>query len=173
MDRIIDFLKSLSKPSDLSPSALKKFVKRSLRFFIQGDRLWHKQSTGRHQLIVFPSDRLRILTRFTMNLGTVAYLRRLDTWPTGSGGRLSHRMSDGSYVPATSARLEQLQSSSFPPTVATPAMLFQKCYMDTMFMEKHGGYIGLVQGRCSLTAWPEFMLLHTETGDAIGVFHIL
>jgi hypothetical protein len=48
--------------------------------------------------------------------------------------------------------------------------LFHKVYIDTMFMLPIGGYRYIVQARCSLTAWPEWRTLCTETGQTIGAF---
>jgi len=39
-----------------------------------------------------------------------------------------------------------------------------------MFMPPAGGYRYIVQARCSLTAWPEWRALRTETGRTIGAF---
>ncbi|KAG5645696.1 hypothetical protein H0H81_008909, partial [Sphagnurus paluster] len=51
-----------------------------------------------------------------------------------------------------------------------PAPLFSKVYMDTMHMPASGGYHYIVQGRCSLTHWPEWRPLRTETGHTLGEF---
>jgi len=48
--------------------------------------------------------------------------------------------------------------------------LFRKAYIDTMFMPPAGGFRYIVQARCSLTAWPEWHALRTETGRTIGTF---
>jgi hypothetical protein len=42
------------------------------------------------------------------------------------------------------------------PTVATPAPLFGKFYIDMMHMPKSRGFKYIVQGRCSLCTWPEW-----------------
>jgi hypothetical protein len=39
-----------------------------------------------------------------------------------------------------------------------------------MFMPAVGGFRHIVQARCSLTAWPEWRALRTETGRTIGAF---
>jgi len=39
-----------------------------------------------------------------------------------------------------------------------------------MFMPHAAGYRYIVQARCSLTAWPEWRALHTETGRTLGAF---
>ena len=39
-----------------------------------------------------------------------------------------------------------------------------------MFMPAAGSFRYIVQARCSLTAWPKWRALHTETGQTIGTF---
>ena len=61
-----------------------------------------------------------------------------------------------------------MQQVLIPPIVATPAPLFTKMYMDTMHLPCSGGFAFIVQGRCSLTGYPEFHMLRKETAQAIG-----
>lgn len=60
------------------------------------------------------------------------------------------------------------QNVLIPPTVATPAPLFAKIYVDTMHLPTSSGYKYIVQGRCSLVHWPEFEMLRNENARAIG-----
>ena len=52
--------------------------------------------------------------------------------------------------------------------VATSVPLFMKMYMDMMHLPKSSGFKYLVQGCCSLTHYPEYHVLHTETTKTIG-----
>src|SRR6266702_4212455 len=54
------------------------------------------------------------------------------------------------------------------PVVATPAPLFALMYMDIMHLPRSGGYSYIVQGRCSLTHYPEFRMLRKETAQVLG-----
>jgi hypothetical protein len=56
------------------------------------------------------------------------------------------------------------------PTVATPASLFRKAHVDTMYMPCASGYHYIVQARCSLSSYPEHRKLRKENGSTIGVF---
>ena len=56
------------------------------------------------------------------------------------------------------------------PTVNTPAPLFRKVYINTMYMLYAGGFRYITQVWCSLTAWPEWHALRVETGKTIGTF---
>jgi hypothetical protein len=51
---------------------------------------------------------------------------------------------------------------------AAPASLFRKAHTDTM--PHASGYWYTVQARCSLSAWPEWRALRTETGRTPGAF---
>ncbi|KAI0045511.1 hypothetical protein FA95DRAFT_1465879, partial [Auriscalpium vulgare] len=59
---------------------------------------------------------------------------------------------------------------SLPPTVAMPASLFAKIYVDTMHMPPSHGYRYIIQGRCSITSYPEFRLLKEEDAAALAKF---
>ena len=61
-------------------------------------------------------------------------------------------------------QIRQTIKVRIPPTVDTPAPLFHKAHIDTMYMPHAGGFRYIVQAHCSLTAWPEWRALHTETG---------
>ena len=67
-------------------------------------------------------------------------------------------------------QIRSFKKYHIPPIIAEPAPLFRKAYMDTMMMPKAGGYRYIVQARCSLTSWPEWRALRTETGKTIGDF---
>src|SRR6266702_1722994 len=65
-------------------------------------------------------------------------------------------------------QVHQTQQVLIPPVVVTPAPLFAKMYMDTMHLPRSGGYLYIVQGRCSLTGYLEFHMLHKETTQALS-----
>lgn len=57
-----------------------------------------------------------------------------------------------------------------PPTVVTPAPLFQKVYMDVMLLPRAGGYRYLVQAQCLVTGWVEWRKLRSNYGCTIADF---
>jgi hypothetical protein len=65
-------------------------------------------------------------------------------------------------------QIRQVQQVLLPPTVAIPAPLFAKMYMDTMHLPPSSGYKYIVQGRCSISHYPEFKALRSQTGLAIA-----
>jgi len=56
------------------------------------------------------------------------------------------------------------------PTVPLPYPLFQKVYVDTMHMPFASGFSYIIQACCSLTTWPKWCTLHSETGQTLGRF---
>jgi hypothetical protein len=65
-------------------------------------------------------------------------------------------------------QLRQTRQVLIPPVVATPAPLFAKVYIDTMHMPPSASFKYIVQGRCSLSQYPEFRMLRTESAKTIG-----
>jgi hypothetical protein len=56
-----------------------------------------------------------------------------------------------------------MRQIAIPSIVATPAPLFAKIYMDMMHLMCSGSFSYIIQGRCSLTHYPEFWMLRKET----------
>jgi hypothetical protein len=67
-------------------------------------------------------------------------------------------------------QIRSVEKVVIPPTVAIPAPLFRKAYTDSMHMPKAQGFSFIVQARCSLSNWPEWRMLRTETGRTLGAF---
>ena len=57
-----------------------------------------------------------------------------------------------------------------PPTVAMPAGLFRKVYIDTMLMPKAKGYRYIIHARCSLMSYPEWTMVKNENFKMIAKF---
>ncbi len=67
-------------------------------------------------------------------------------------------------------QLQQTTKVHIPPVIPIPAPLFRKVYIDTMHMTPSSGCTYIIQARCSLTAWPEWRALRSETGHTVGKF---
>lgn len=63
-----------------------------------------------------------------------------------------------------------LKKVVIPPTVASPAGLFRKVYMDMMLMPKSKGYRYIIHARCSLTSYPEWTMVKNENFKSIAKF---
>ena len=65
-------------------------------------------------------------------------------------------------------QVRQTRQIYLPSMVAVPMPLFLKMYMDTMIKPMSGQYKYIVQGRCSVSHYPEFRCLWKETARTIG-----
>jgi hypothetical protein len=164
------FLETLSFPTSTPIPDHARLRKRAHQFFVQGHRLWRKESAGRHQLVLFHPDRLRILQETHDKLGHKGFYSTRRTiidrfwWPTVD--------KDLAWYLKTchQCQIRTVRKLIIPPTVAIPAPLFRKAYVDSMHMPTSHGYSYIVQARCSLSTWPEFRMLKTETGRTLGAF---
>jgi len=164
------YLISRCTPPDLSSNALTRFISRTRRFLISGGRLWRRQADGRHQLYASYLQHYALVRDAHNKLGHKGFYSTRRTlldrfwWPSLE--------SDVKWYVQTchECQIRQTTHIRLPLTVDTPAPLFRKVYIDTMFMPHAGGYRYITQARCSLTAWPEWRALRVETGRTIGAF---
>jgi Integrase zinc binding domain len=133
-----------------------RFLRYCAEFFVASNKLWRKNAQGHHKLVLFPELCLSTLRSAHDNLGHKGFYatRVLITerfwWP-----QLSR---DVIWFVCTChlCQIRQTRAILIPPTVAIPAPLFAKMYMDSMHMPPAGGFRYIAQGRCSLTHYPEF-----------------
>jgi len=164
------FLSSCKKPVDLSDEEFKSFVHYAARFFILEDNLWRRDPQGKHQLVVDPRKRYRILKEAHDDLGHkgvyAVHMRLLLRfwWP--------HIIDDVKWYTRTchECQVRQTRKLHIPPTVPIPGGLFRKVHIDTMKMPRAGGFEHLVQARCALTGYPEWRMLRKETTKTLQAF---
>ena len=170
-ERLIDlrqWLTTLRRPSQMSDSTFVIFARYATEFFVDGDRLWKKDRQGKHKLVVDRATRWKILVGVHDDVGhkgfyaTRAMILDRFWWP---GLQADVHWFVQSCQPCQE---RQLRHILIPPTVAMPAPLFSKVYMDTMQLAPSGGYKYIVQGRCSISTWPEFRKLRAETAITLG-----
>ena len=168
--RVEQYLWSLRLPSGLDNKATARLLRSAARFFLLNDRLWRRQGNGRHQLYIPSHQRLPLVHDAHNNLGHKGLYSTRRTlldcfwWP-------AIEQDIKWYIDTChQCQLRQTTKLRIPPTVAAPAPLFRKAYIDTMFMPLASGFRYIVQARCSLTAWPEWRALRTETGRTLGTF---
>ena len=158
----------LQRPAKLSDPEYKSFLRYCVEFFIDSDRLWRKDSQGAHKIVAPQELRVTIMTTAHDDIGHKSFYATRATiferfwWP--------HMQSDIHWFVRTchNCQLRQTRQVLIPPVVATPAPLFAKVYIDTMHMLPSAGFKYIVQGRCSLTQYPEFRKLRSENAKALG-----
>jgi hypothetical protein len=167
---IHQYLSTLRQPDYLDDTARARLLKRAKQFFLADGRLWHHQHQGRHQLYDSPPQRLSLIHDAHDHLGHRCFYSTRRTlldrfwWP-------SLEQDVRWYINTChQCQLRQTTKIHIPPTVAIPARLFRKVYVNTMLMPHISGFCSITQARCSLTAWPEWRALRTETGHTLGTF---
>ena len=170
LEKVQHWLETLERPTSLSDSEFKTFMRYCVEFFVLEGRLWRKDSKGHHKVVVSQERRLFLISSAHNDVGhhgfyaTNALLVERYWWPAMA--------QDIAWFILTChlCQLRKTQQISIPPVVATPAPLFAKVYMDTMHLTPSGGYKYIVQARCSLTHWPEWEMLRKETAKSIATF---
>jgi len=170
MTMVRQWLDTLERPGAMTDTEYKTFMRYCTEFFISGDRLWRKDPKKQHKMVISQDRRLFLISSAHDDVGhrgfyaTNALLSERYWWPM-----MAH---DIAWFIRT-CRLCQLRKTQhvlIPPTVATPAPLFAKVYMDTMHLTPSSGYKYIVQARCSVTHWPEWEMLRKETAKSLATF---
>jgi len=63
------FLITRKRPLDLTDEEFEAFVRQAARFFVLEDKLWRREAHSKHQLVLPPSKRYRVLEEAHNNLG--------------------------------------------------------------------------------------------------------
>ena len=170
LELVREFLNHPMRPDGQSEADFTSLVKYASNFFIKGDRLWRKRSNGHHQLVPDPAKRISLVKQIHDDLGHKGVysvrMRALDRfwWP-------SLELDIKWYIKTChECQVRSFQQLRIAPTVATPAPLFRKVYIDTMLLPKSKGKRYLVQARDSLSGWPEWRALRSESAQAIADF---
>jgi len=168
--KIKEFLQDPKRTDDLSDQEVQRFVKSATKFFILDGKLWKKNQTGRHKLVIEEDKRLDIIQQAHDELGhkgifTVrSRLAERFWWP--------NMEEDIKWYIQTchECQVRLVKQLVIPPTVPTPAGLFRKVYIDTMLMPKAKGYRYIIHARCSLTSYPEWTMVRNENFKTIAKF---
>jgi hypothetical protein len=170
MTTIEQFLTTRERPTDVSDEEFEKFVNNAARYFVLEGNLWRRASHGKHQLVLPPNKRYRVLKEAHDDLGhkgiyTVSARLRLRFW-------WPRIIEDIKWYGQTchECQVRQTRRLHIPPIVPIPGGLFRKAHIDTMKMPRAGGYEYLVQARCALTSYPEWRMLRKENTNALTAF---
>jgi Integrase zinc binding domain len=138
--------KNLRRLENLSDSQYQAFMPYALKFFLDGNRLWKKDSHGEHKLVVLKERRLNVLKGVHDNIGhkrfyaTCEILTQCFWW--------LHIKANIVWFLHTChiSQTQQTKKVLILPIVAMPAPLFGKVYMDTMHLPLSGGFSMLYKG---------------------------
>ncbi|KAJ3564557.1 hypothetical protein NP233_g8218 [Leucocoprinus birnbaumii] len=145
-------------------------VRKASGYFVVDGRLWRKDPKMEHKLVVDEEKRLDLLRQAHDEAGhkgiftTRVHILKRFWWPCLDD--------DIRWYLKTchECQTRSMQHIYIPPTVPIPLSLFRKVYIDTMLMPKSNGYRYIVHARCSLSSYPEWRMLRSETGRALGSF---
>jgi len=162
------WLASRERPPDLDDKQLQSFVRYTASFFLHNGVLWHRSEHGAHQRVLDADRRWDALvaahdqSHHKGFYATRALLQERVWWP--------HLANDLSWFIKSChlCQTRQTRNILIPPVVAVPAPLFAKMYIDTMHMPPSGGFKYIVQGRCSVSHYPEACMLRQESAHTLG-----
>lgn len=144
------------------------FLKFAQGFFYKDGKLWKRHPSGAPRLVVSPAERMRILRECHDSVShrgvfaTKSLISERFWWPF-------HAFDIAWYIKTCHiCQTCQHRHILIPPTVTQPAPLFARVYMDTMHLPLSNGCKYLIQARCSLSTFPEWIGLRRETGRVIG-----
>ena len=165
-----DEVRAFNLPASILEKECTWIIRHSRQFFVRGDQLWRQDKSGRHQKVLFDIDRTRVLCETHNKLGHHGFYPTQRTladrfwWPSLD--------KDIAWYLKTchQCQIRSVDKVVIPPIIATPAPLFHKAHFDTMHMPKSHGFSYIIQAHCSLSAWPEFHMLCTETAHTLGAF---
>ena len=165
------FLETLVVPEAKSLQARKQFLRKSLQFYLKDGKLFKR--TNNHipqQVITNLPKRIAILTQAHENLGhkgehaVFELIKIRFYWP--------HMRTDVHHHVASchECQVRSTRRMEVPVTISTPATLFQKVYIDVMFMPPSGGYHLIVAAKDDLTGITEVRPLRNATSDTLAKF---
>jgi len=164
------FLITCKRPLDLMDEEFETFIRQAAHFFVLEDKLWCREAHGKHQLVLPPSKRYRVLEEAHDDLGhkgiyTISLRLHLCFW-------WPHIIEDIKWYAKTCHKCQvwQTRKLHIPPTVPIPGGLFRKAHIDTMKMPKAGRFEYLIQACCALTSYPEWRMLRKENTHMLCTF---
>lgn len=170
VERVRQFLKDPKHLPDMDTNEFFKFTKYASNFFTKGDQLWRKDPHGKHKLVLPPDRRLAVIREAHDDTGHKGLF--------SVRGRLLERFwwplleEDIRWFIKTCPVCQERQLRQFhitPPFIEI-AVPFRKFHIDTMHLDKAGGYMGIIHARCATTSYPELRALRSETGKVVGEF---
>jgi len=171
--QIRHFLNTLQTPSDMTPRALKRFLKKTERYFWVDQHLYriHDKHGLPRRVIIEPETKQKILVEIHEHTGhrgieaAEKHLKARFYWPHMSEDINHHVASCHECQIRSSKRFHQ------PITVSTPVRPFERIYLDTMRMpvDKYGN-LHIICAKNDLTGTVEARALKSNTSQAVRDF---
>jgi len=165
------FLETLEISPGKSPQAKKRLLKKSLEFYIKDKRMFKRNGTQPPLLVITqPQKRIAILTQAHDNLGhkgeqaVFELIRIRFYWPHLRTDVHRHVSSCHECQIRSTKRME------VPVTISAPTTLFEKVYVDVMYMPPSGGFHLIVAAKDDLTGVTEVRPLQKNTSKVLAKF---
>jgi len=171
LKEIFHFLETLELDPKQTPQTRKRFLKTTLQYFIKDGRMYKRNGSQPPLLVVLkPQKRIAVLTQAHEKLGhkgeqAVFELVRIRFfWPHMRTDVHRHVSSCHECQIRNTKRME------VPVTISTPTTLFEKVYVDVMYMPPSGGYHLIVAAKDDLSGVTEVRPLQKNTSKALAKF---
>ena len=171
LEQIRHFLSSFEVPILESLQARQRFLKKSTNFYLQNNQMFRRNGKKIPLLVIMnPKKRVAILTQAHENLGhkgeqaVFDIIRLRFFWP--------HLRTDVHHHVSSchQCQIRSVKKIEIPPTVSAPTTLFQKVYIDVMFMPPSAGYHFIVAARDDLSGVTEVKALRSNNSQNLAKF---
>ncbi|VDC00593.1 unnamed protein product [Peniophora sp. CBMAI 1063] len=169
---ILSYLRDNRKPAWISSDKeQRQFEAKAIRFFIRDDALFRRRLGRIPQKVIFEQDtRRKILEGAHERAGHRGIEAVTQTvklrfyWPDLETDVANHVKS------CHECQIRQTAQWKIPPTVSAPTRIWEKVYIDVMFMPKAQGYRYIVAARDDLTRVTEGRALRTLSAKNLANF---
>ena len=165
------FLRTLEIPQFPSNQLRKRFSKKASEFFMKAGQMYRRNSDKPPLAVIFDArKRVTILTQAHEELGhkgeaaVFELVRHRFFWP--------HLRADVHHHVASchQCQIRSIKKVEVPLTVSTPSRLFQKVYIDVMFMPPSGGYHFIAAVKDDLSGVSEVRALRQSNSKNLAQF---
>src|SRR6202795_643136 len=171
MAEIHHFLVTLEKPNRDSLQAMKRFLKKATQFYLREDRMFKKNGTQPPLLVIRDSKKkVAILTQAHEKLGhkgeqaVYDLVRNRFYWP--------YLRTDVHHHVASchKCQIRNFKKMEAPLTISMPTSLFEKIYVDVMFMPQSGRFRYIVTAKDDLSGATEASALRNNNSESLASF---
>lgn len=169
--QIFEFLTTLQAPYNPDPQSQKRFIQKTLKYFVDDERyMWRRTKGGPVKVILSKDRQNKILNQAHEELGhrgvksVFETLRTRFYWPAMWASIKSHVASCHECQIRSTIKLE------IPLTISAPVALFSKVYIDVMNMPTADGFKYIVAARDDLSRASEGKALKRNNSQALAEF---
>ena len=171
IQNIQKFLATFQLPSLDSLQARKRFIRRATDFYLKEGQMFKRNGTRPPLLVIHSLEkRVAILTQAHENLGhkgeqAVFDLVRLRFFWPHLRTDIHHHVSS-----CHQCQIRSLKRMQVPVTISTPTTIFEKIYVDVMYMPPSAGFQFIVAARDDLTGVTEARPLRINNSQSLAKF---